>query len=271
MRKSALLLLLVTVVVGGCARTAKIVRKPPPEIKRVEKAEPAAFPEEVFPVGEKLTYRLKWSGINVGTATFQVEGVANVGKSAAYRLVARGKPSRGAGLVYKIDKTLISYFDAKRLFSLRFERERQNNEKEVYVFNQDNHSFTYARGEKNWSGSIPPRTQDMLSVVYYLRLLEHSEKRLTEVNATLKKKNYRVEFETIGREKVVVPAGTFDTLEISPRVEVLLSGDKRSSQKDVGRLRIWLSNDKKKLPVLAKSRVFLGTVTFTLINIETGN
>ncbi len=263
-------MLLLAVIVAGCARTVKLVRKPTPEIKRIEKAEPSAFPEEVFPVGEKLTYRLKWSGINVGTAAFQVEGITDVGKNAAYRLIARGKPSRWLGLVYKIDKSLISYFDAKRLFSLRFERERHNNKKEVYVFDQDNHSYTYARGEKNWSGPVPPRTQDILSVVYYLRLLDHSEKRLIEVNTTLKKKNYRVEIETIGKKRVVVPAGTFDTLEIRPRVEVLLNGDKRGSQKDVGRLRIWLSNDKRKLPVLAKSRVFLGTVTFTLINIETG-
>jgi len=271
MKKTTVLLLLMAAIIAGCARGPGFVKKPPPGIKRIEKAEPSALPEEVFPVGEKLTYRLKWSGINVGTAAFQVEGVEGLGKNRAYRLVVRGKPSRWFGLVYKIDKTLVSYFDAKRLFSLRFERERHNNKKEVYVFDQDNHVYTYTRGGEEWSGPIAPRTQDILSALYFSRLLDYSEGRLVEVNTALKKKNYKVTIETIGKERVVVPAGTFPALKVALKVEALLSSGGHRKEKGAGRLRLWFSRDERKFPVLAKSRFLLGTVTFKLINIENGS
>ena len=266
--KATIFLLLLAVVADGCARTDRFVRKPPPEIERIEKAEPSAFPEEVFPVGEKLTYRLKWSGISVGTATFQVEGVADVGNNRVYRLVARGEPSRWLGFVHKIDKTLVSCFDAKRLFSLRFERERYDNTKEVYVFDQDNHVYAYTRGGENWSGPIPSRTQDMLSALYFSRLLDYSETGLVEIYTTLKKKNYRVRIETIGRENVVVPAGTFSALELALEVEPVLNGAGHIKEKVAGRLRLWLSSDDRKLPVLAKTRFLLGAVTLTLLKAE---
>jgi hypothetical protein len=57
-----------------------------------------------------------------------------------------------------------------------------------------------------------------------------------------------------GRERVKVPAGTFDCLVVEP---MLKAG---GLFKHEGRIWVWLTDDTTKLPVLMKTKVIIGTV-----------
>ena len=65
-----------------------------------------------------------------------------------------------------------------------------------------------------------------------------------------------------GREKVKVPAGEFSCLIIEP----VLKDEGLFQQK--GRLRIWVTDDARKLPVLMKSEILVGSIDVRLRKIQ---
>jgi len=67
------------------------------------------------------------------------------------------------------------------------------------------------------------------------------------------KKLWSVEVQVIGKERVSTPAGEFDTILIKP----LMQSEGIFMRK--GEIYIWLTDDDKKIPVMIKSEVKVGT------------
>ena len=63
------------------------------------------------------------------------------------------------------------------------------------------------------------------------------------------------------REQVKTPAGTFNTIRVSPEAA---SG----VLKERGRVWIWYSDDARHIPVQMRARMFWGTLTFSLLRTE---
>jgi len=67
----------------------------------------------------------------------------------------------------------------------------------------------------------------------------------------------------VKREKVKVPAGTFNTVCIKPKLKF------EGLWRQKGDIHIWLTDDDRRLPVLVTSKVFLlGTVDIVLVKME---
>ena len=113
--------------------------------------------------------------------------------------------------------------------------------------------------------TIPDQTQDALSSLYYLRTLDDFT-----VNKTIiiqvhdGGKNWSVEVQTLGREKVTTPAGEFATIKVRtfPKYEGVFMNK--------GEIFIWLTDDSRKIPVLMKSTIAIGSIVSTLTKIEQG-
>ena len=74
----------------------------------------------------------------------------------------------------------------------------------------------------------------------------------------------------IGRGKGKVKAGTFDELAVDVRVRVL-GGTEEERAKEEGKfrkVRIWLSDDDRRLPVKMESEVFVGSVHAELVSVK---
>ena len=71
-------------------------------------------------------------------------------------------------------------------------------------------------------------------------------------------KNYPLIVKVHGRERVKVDAGEFDCLVVEP----ILRGPGVFTQK--GRLMVWLTDDRRRMPVLMKSKVVIGHVAAVL-------
>lgn len=67
----------------------------------------------------------------------------------------------------------------------------------------------------------------------------------------------------IGKEQIHVPAGTFPALKLNIRL-VKLSGDKE----EVAKARLWISDDKRRIPLLLTSSPVVGTIRFELVAVE---
>jgi hypothetical protein len=76
------------------------------------------------------------------------------------------------------------------------------------------------------------------------------------------KKNYPLEIRVLRRETVTVDAGRYDCLVVEPLMRT--SGLFRQK----GRLTVWLTDDERRIPVLMKSKVIIGSISAELIDVR---
>jgi len=75
-------------------------------------------------------------------------------------------------------------------------------------------------------------------------------------------KNWSVEIQTLGREKMKTPAGEFATIKVRtfPKYEGVFMNK--------GEIFVWLTDDNRKVPVIMKSTISIGSIVSTLTNMK---
>ena len=74
-----------------------------------------------LPEYEKLTYVVRWLGIQVGIITASINGMKEINGSKAYELEVTVKTNAFCSAIYKIDDKFVSYMDIKNFYTLRHE------------------------------------------------------------------------------------------------------------------------------------------------------
>lgn len=226
---------------------------------------PTPGDQEVLPApsspispGEYLKFEVNWGIINGGNAYLEVPEVTEYQGHEVYRLVARAESNSFISKIYKVRNTIESLWDENAHFSRRYVEDRKEGKyekQEEIKFDQTRQMATYADGEVL---PVPPHVQDALSSFYYTRFqaLPMGGSIIFDYHAS--KKSKPLEVKIIGRERVKVPAGEFDCIVVEP---ILKAG---GVFKNNGRLVIWLTDDDKRMPVLMKSKVTIGSVSVRL-------
>jgi hypothetical protein len=108
--------------------------------------------------------------------------------------------------------------------------------------------------------SIPPCVHDVIGGLFYLRTLNLEPGQSVEVPVSDGKKAVMARVEAQQREEVKTPAGTFKTI----RYELYLFNG--ALYKRPAHLNIWLTDDRRKLPVQVRVRmqIAIGTITLQL-------
>ena len=110
--------------------------------------------------------------------------------------------------------------------------------------------------------AIPDQVQDALSALYYLRTRNDFVVDKPIVIEVFDGGTSRsIEVLTLGREKVKTPVGEFNAIKIRASGGIFLGE---------GKLDIWLTDDSRKVPVLIKSRIAIGSIVFTLKDLKSG-
>ena len=210
-----------------------------------------------FGVGEKLVYAVQYGIINAGEATLEVRNIAIIDSTPCYYIVSNARTNDVFSVFYKVRDRYVSLMDTTELVSLRYEKHlregKYKNDRKV-VFDQKRHIAHYEDKEI----PIPPRTQDVLSSMYYMRTLPLGVGHQVAIANNTDGKNYPLVVKVLGEERVTVEAGTFDCLVVEP----FLRYPGIFQQK--GRVKVWVTNDKYKIPVLVKSKVIIGEVSAVL-------
>jgi hypothetical protein len=222
-----------------------------------------------FSPGEKLTYDISWSKIlQAGTAVMEVkEGRTQEGRRT-YQFVATTRSGGVVEAFYKVRDTVISEVDAEDLYSLSFslnESHGKRKRKKELVFDHENKKVKFVlNAEKPQTYPVPDRVLDALSSLYYLRTRQDfsTDKPIIQ-DIHDSGKNWSVEIQTLGREKISTPAGEFNTIKVKtyPKFEGVFMHK--------GEIYIWLTDDARKVPVLMKSIISIGSIVATLSEIQT--
>jgi hypothetical protein len=231
-------------------------------------AAPVQPRSEALKPGETLVYDISWSNIvTAGTATMETkEGTLPDGEPVLRFIVT----TRSAGLVgkfYRVNHRMESVFAPGTMQSLKFSLNESHGKKKrrrELVFDQANKTvLSTLNDDPPETLVIADQTQDALSSLYYLRTREDfivGNAIIIQVHDS--GKNWAVEVQTVDREKVTTPAGEFATIKVRtfPRYEGVFMNK--------GEIFIWLTDDSRRVPVLMKSTISIGSIVSTLTMME---
>ena len=261
--------------VSGCASTIH-VKKSRPHNGENQKIIPAEDVEIVsakksLRVGEKLTYKITWLGMPVGTVTSHIKEITEVRGREAYYIELIAKTNAFCSAIYKIDDRFATYMDTETLLPLRHElKRREGRHRKDYIVEYDHkkNTATYNNLREKWvrTTNIPKGAQDPLSGVYFFRTQDAKVGTPIYIDINMNEKNYQVSGEI--KKKAVVEVlglGTFDAFQANPVAK--LKGEIVKK----GRAWGYVSCDESRVPLFGVVDVWvrlIGRVALTLTELR---
>jgi len=217
-----------------------------------------------FQPGETLKYNVSWSNIiTAGTMTMEVKGKTLPDGKRVLEFIVTGHSAGLVGSLYSVTETALSVFDPLVMQSLSYSLKEKYGKKErkrVVVFDRAQKTvISTLNNDPPATLDVPEQVQDGLSSLYYLRTREDLETGKTIVIDVLdSEKNWSVEFQVLGREKLKTLVGEFPTIKVRtyPKYKGVFMNK--------GEVFIWLTDDSRKVPVLMKSHLKVGSFVLTL-------
>jgi hypothetical protein len=216
-----------------------------------------------FGVGEWLKFDLGYGFINAGTATMEVKDVVDFNGRPAYQIISTAESNKFFSSFYPVQDRVESILDAIGLFSWRFEknlREGKYRADRTYTFDQVNHTVVY----KSDTIVVAPYVQDALSLLYYARTQPMEVGKSFYIDNFTDGKNYPLEVRILEKERIKVKAGEFECMVVEPLLQ------SAGIFKHEGKLTVWLTNDRLRLPVMMKTKVVVGSITAELTDYRLG-
>jgi len=217
-----------------------------------------------FEVPERYEYQLSWAGLTVGVSSLEAKrAIGN-----RIQIVSTARSIGWASALYTVKDRVESILEPdpplRPVFYHLNTREGSRRKNEEMWFDYKNSSVKYInkldKSEEQYA--ISAGVFDPLSVLYGIREKELKVGESVYVTVFDNEKIYDLEVQVLGKERIEVPAGVFNTVLINP----LLQSEGIFSRK--GPVYTWLTDDHRKLPVMIKTKVVIGSITAALTSVE---
>jgi hypothetical protein len=208
-----------------------------------------------FTPGEALTYVVQYGPFR-GFAAMTVRGIDTLRGREVWHTELR---IEGSALTYRIHDRLESWFDTETLFSLRHIQEDLSRDR-VRTFEIFPESAQYQEN----AGPLRPSVSDPLddgAFLYWVRTVP------LEVGASYSWDRYfrpernPVRLIVLGRERIRVPAGEFETIVVQPIIK------SKGIFSEGGEAILWLSADEKRWVIQMRAKIpkiRVGAITLKL-------
>ncbi|HEX7401580.1 MAG TPA: DUF3108 domain-containing protein [candidate division Zixibacteria bacterium] len=218
-----------------------------------------------FGVGERFEFSVGYGMINAGTAVMEIPDMVKLDGRKCFHIVSTAQSNKFFSVFFKVDDKVESFMDMYGLYSLRYDkhiREGKFKSDVSMTFDQDKHLALYNDGRDTFQ--VPDYVQDVLSAFYFVRTQDLQVGKSIQVDNHTDKKTYPLEVKVLRKEKVKVPAGEFDCVVVEPMLKTPGIFEQKGS------LTVWLTDDEVKMPVLMKSKVFIGSISTELTGYKLG-
>ena len=288
----ALLAWLTTAVVIGAPRTRAADESAPPgyhatisngKVRRHKPAAaptPLALPADVkvpsytprfFPFhdGERLVYEASWLGIPAARGWFELH--RNKRDPSLWNVEAWIETNKVVDLVFRMrdymrERVAVDSLKAQDIYQVQHENRRANE----YTITFDDKSDLVVSTKKNHNGT---ETHEFISsdpfgpisgaMMALSQDLAPGRRLLFDVFSGTNR--YVFDFNVEGKERVVVPVGSYEALKVSPGIVYLSNGKLRTQARET---TVWVSADKAHLPLRMEAATFIGTVRADLVQID---
>lgn len=218
-----------------------------------------------FRAGEVLTYDVSWSSyFTAGVATMSVREARPSYGSRAYYIVGEGRPSSLLSSMYSLYYKADTLLDVYTLLPQRASLYSQEGKRRRMKVTRFDHAARTADYEVRTASvakrtvRLPALVQDSLSAIYVLRAIRLKEGDRFAMPVCDGGANYRVMF-NVGRvEPVKLSWGTVGAFRVTTTIS-------DAQGRPVGRaMRLWISNDTRRLPVRLQAELAVGSFNLTL-------
>lgn len=232
------------------------------QINTVKSAErvPAKV-EPPFVVGERLEYEVSWSSFIVaGELVLETKERRDFNGVDGFHVSALAQSVGLVNLtVLKVKDNYDSFINAATLQPFRAEKNSRRGKKRAQgsmAIDQQNGKATLEDGR---SIEIPQDTYDLASLLYAIRGMDIAQGSSRQFTLLEDGKLYHLTAQVEGREKIITRTGKYDTVIVSTRAA------NGSKEKDPYKLKIYLTNDTARLPVLIRAEPNWGEIKVELI------
>jgi hypothetical protein len=231
-----------------------VIATPTPTPRANPSPETVANVDWPFTIGEQLNYQIFISSSKtpVGLATFQVRGRSRYFDHDGLYLTVTAQTSGTAARLFVANDKIESYVDPKSLLPYRTvmnlaEGNRRLNQ--TLTVNQDRGSVTSDNGQRI---EIPIGTHDYLSLFYAIRTFNLAPPKRNAISILVEGKPKTLFVSSIKRETIELGEQKISAIALS-----LTTDDPQS---DKYQFRMWISNDRRRLPLRITCQTELGTV-----------
>lgn len=212
-----------------------------------------------FVVGEKLNYEASWSSFIVaGELTLETKERGNFDGVDGFHITAQ---AQSVGLVsvlgYKVKDTYESFIDASTLKPFRAEKRTRHKSKTDQASVRIDHERGVAEFDNGKTLDVPPDTYDLAGLIYAIRAMDFTSGKPKTFTLLEDEKLYPLSIEPGKKEKLELKSGKYQVISISTKAI-----GKRSE--DPYNLRIYITDDERRLPVLITASPSWGEVRVEL-------
>jgi hypothetical protein len=218
-----------------------------------------------FPNGQVLHYDAEWRLWKSGVGTLRVEQNGEL-----EHVIGLAESAGAVALLYRVQDRFESYFDRRTFCSLRIMKRAEeglHRRETTLVFDSARgrsvlDELNLRSGEtKHQEGEAPACVTDVLSGIYYLGAQHLQPGDTYDIPVNDGGKNFDAIAYVEGREEVKTDAGLFHTVRVAVYSDA-------GPVKGRGKVWIWYTDDAAHIPVQMRSRLFWGTLTLHLTQIE---
>ncbi|MCH8475697.1 MAG: DUF3108 domain-containing protein [Opitutales bacterium] len=220
-----------------------------------------------FHPGEELTFNLRWGLFDVGTAVLKVNPMAEIDGEEVWHFTMTIRTNAFADNFYRVRDEVDGYLTKDFQRSLLYLRKQEGSHKrDVRVeFDWEKNQVTYFNeGEARESLDLSGDSFDPLSVFFKFRTLDLTPGSSMELPVTDGRRFVDGVGTVESGQLIRVPAGEFETVLALPDMRDVGAA---FDQAEGATLRIWLSDDERRLPVRLSSRVVVGSFHAELVDI----
>ena len=210
-----------------------------------------------FKSGELLIYEVNLNIISAGKASLEIKDDGKLNGSNYYHIIFNIATNKIWDAIFPIRDTIDSWIDTENLFTQKLRKViREPNYSQNLFADFDYYSGTI-KTNKN-SLPITKGARDPYSFFYYLRTLPLRVGELFELTIFDNYKLTDLNMIVHRKENVSVIAGKFNCFVVEPFREG------RALFKNKGDMKVWISDDEHRLPVMIVSKVAFGSLVMKL-------
>ena len=218
-----------------------------------------------FGEGETLVYTIAWLKIEGGGMTLKTTRETTSDGVPMHRITLTATSNDYVSKFYPVRDLYETWVDARDFQPLRFEKHAREGRYE----SDEVEEFDLGKKIGSWREDrtpLPERIQDIISSFYFLRAQPLAVGADVRVDMFSRGKIYKLKAAVLEKEKVETEAGVFDAFKVQPQ----LRENETAEDRNRGKLFLWFSDDDRRLPVMAKTVMPIGSVTARLTKVVVG-
>jgi uncharacterized protein DUF3108 len=211
-----------------------------------------------FGSGERMEYDVRFGSLKVGNAHMEVVALDNIRGRAAWHTAFW---VQGGNFLYRVNDVYESWMDAETLSSLRFVQELEEGGKDTerrFEIYPERAIFVQTSKKPTKEEKSVTQPLDDGSFLYFIRTIPLEVGKTYDFDRYFRPDRNPVRIRVLRKEKVKVPAGTFDAVVVQPVIKT------KGIFSENGHAEVWLSDDERHIMLQLKSQLKFGSLNLYL-------